>query len=197
MSSHIDHKQRKQLIITRSIILFSEQGYNGVTYQKIADACGLARTVLYKYFENKREIFAYIIDDLNRSLERQYQVILRDTRAPVATRIEKILNATVTLLFKEQVFMAVVLDYILAAHREGHPMKSAIRRYTFGVVRVLRKLVHEGIVRRELKPGPCDIIAQNLYTLLEATILRLTISESGDFRQIQKMIGRAVNDLRA
>ena len=68
MSAHIDHKQRKQLIIARSIILFSEQGYNGVTYQKIADACGFARTVLYQYFKNKCEIFSYAIEQLNNQL---------------------------------------------------------------------------------------------------------------------------------
>jgi len=196
MSAVIDHKQRKQLIITRSIILFAEQGYNGVTYQKIADSCGFARTILYKYFKNKREIFAYIIEDLNQMLLKQYQAILRDTHASEADRIEKIMNATVTLLYKEQIFLSVVLDYILAGHREGHPMKRSIRNYTYGVVRVLRRLVHAGIRGGEFRPQPSAVAVQNLYALLESVILRLTVAESADFRQTQRMIHQAVETLK-
>ena len=57
----IDHEARRRSIIAKSIRLFSEQGYDGVTYQKIADSCAFARTTLYKYFRNKREIFSTAI----------------------------------------------------------------------------------------------------------------------------------------
>ena len=57
MSIMIDHEERRALILTRSLELFAEQGYSGVSIQKIAKRCGLTRTTLYKYFSNRREIF--------------------------------------------------------------------------------------------------------------------------------------------
>ena len=39
------------MILDRSLQLFAEQGYQSVTFQKIADRCGLSRTILYKYFK--------------------------------------------------------------------------------------------------------------------------------------------------
>ncbi|MGN1359144.1 MAG: TetR/AcrR family transcriptional regulator [Kiritimatiellia bacterium] len=196
MSAHIDHKQRKQLIIARSIILFSEQGYNGVTYQKIADACGFARTVLYQYFKNKCEIFSYAIEQLNNQLKEQYVRITDDRRLCVAERIEQVLTATLTLLYKEQVFMSVVLDHILAGHRAGRSMRHPIRLYTFGVIRALRRLLMEGVRNGEISVISTSIAAQNLYALLESAILRLTISENADFNMAQQMVHQAVLGLK-
>lgn len=196
MSAVIDHKQRKQLIVTRSIILFAEQGYNGVTYQKIADWYGFARTILYKHFKNKREMFAYTIENLNPILPRQYQAILPDTHASEADRIERNMNATVTLLYKEQISPSIVLDYILSGPRDGHPMKRSIRNYTYGVISVLRRLVRAGIRSGAFHAQTSAVAVQSLYALLESVILRLTVAENADFRQTQRMIHQAVETLK-
>ncbi|MGN1064835.1 MAG: TetR/AcrR family transcriptional regulator, partial [Thermoguttaceae bacterium] len=45
------------MILERAFELFAEEGFSGVTYQKIADRCGISRTSIYKYFKDKDQIF--------------------------------------------------------------------------------------------------------------------------------------------
>ena len=61
MTIVVDHEQRKVTILENAFALFAEEGYSGVTYQKIADRCGISRTSIYKYFQNKEQIFDYAI----------------------------------------------------------------------------------------------------------------------------------------
>ena len=61
MAIVVEHDKRKHEILEKSFELFCRDGYEDVTFQKIADACGITRTTLYIYFKNKREIFIWSI----------------------------------------------------------------------------------------------------------------------------------------
>ncbi|MDR2706611.1 MAG: TetR/AcrR family transcriptional regulator, partial [Planctomycetaceae bacterium] len=50
MTILVDHQQRRNIILESAFSLFAEEGYSGVTYQKIANRCGISRTAIYKYF---------------------------------------------------------------------------------------------------------------------------------------------------
>ena len=66
MAIVVEHEKRKKEILEKSLELFIAEGYEDVTYQKIADRCGITRTTLYIYFKNKREIFSFSIKQLSR-----------------------------------------------------------------------------------------------------------------------------------
>ena len=57
----VDHDERQREILIKALKLFGERGYPDVTYQQLAAVCGLSRTTLYKYFQNKRQIFGNAI----------------------------------------------------------------------------------------------------------------------------------------
>ena len=54
MAIVVEHDKRKHEILEKSLELFTREGYDDVTFQKIADACGITRTTLYIYFKNKK-----------------------------------------------------------------------------------------------------------------------------------------------
>ena len=56
MAIIVEHDKRKKEILETALDLFMEKGYEDVTFQKIADRCGITRTTLYIYFKNKKEI---------------------------------------------------------------------------------------------------------------------------------------------
>ena len=112
----IDHEARRRAIIAKSIQLFAEQGYDGVTYQKIADSCSIARTTLYKYFHNKREIFNYAIWDVANLLIGCYKEILT-SKDNVIVRLERILDAVLRLLFEQNGLVVVLNGALILGHR--------------------------------------------------------------------------------
>lgn len=71
MAIVVEHEKRKREILEKSFQLFIEDGYEDVTYQKIADKCGITRTTLYIYFKNKREIFLWSIKQLTNDVEQE------------------------------------------------------------------------------------------------------------------------------
>ena len=61
MAVVVEHEKRRADILEKALAVFAEEGYADVTYQKIADRCGITRTTLYHYFKDKREIFILTI----------------------------------------------------------------------------------------------------------------------------------------
>lgn len=51
----------KQRIIEESLVLFVQNGYNGTSVKKIAEAVGIKDSSIYKHFRSKQEIFDQIV----------------------------------------------------------------------------------------------------------------------------------------
>ena len=62
MAIVVEHEKRKREILEKAMELFCRDGYEDVTFQKIADACGITRTTLYIYFGSKHKIFNFSIN---------------------------------------------------------------------------------------------------------------------------------------
>lgn len=191
----IDHEARRRAIIAKSIQLFAEQGYDGVTYQKIADGCGIARTTLYKYFHSKRQIFNYAIWEVANVLGARMAEIL-NPRDSVVTRLERLMGAVLALLFEQRVILTVILDYVLAAQRAGQELQGLIARHTVGLRRILHRLLVEGVRKGELRPLSAGRETEQLYALLEAAILRLTVSQNADYDELSALLHDAIDSLR-
>ena len=80
MAIVVEHDKRKAEILQKALDVFVEEGYEDVTYQKIADRCGITRTTLYIYFKNKREIFLWSIKQLTASMEESLKEIINNTK---------------------------------------------------------------------------------------------------------------------
>ena len=80
MAIVVEHEKRKREILEKSFQLFIEDGYEDVTYQKIADKCGITRTTLYIYFKNKREIFLWSIKQLTNDVEQELIGIIKNNQ---------------------------------------------------------------------------------------------------------------------
>lgn len=191
----IDHAARRRDIIAKSIQLFAEQGYDGVTYQKIADNCGIARTTLYKYFHNKRQIFSTAIWEVANMLTGRYAEIL-PSKASAVGRLDRVIHAVLQLLFEQRVILTVILDYVLAAQRAGHNLERTINRHTIGLRRIIHRLVVEGIRNGELRDINATLATDQIYAQLEAAILRLTVSQNADFDELSAIIHQTIENLR-
>lgn len=192
----IDHNARKRDIIAKAINLFAEQGYNGVTYQKIADNCSIARTTLYKYFHSKRDIFNAAIWEVANLMIDSYAEIL-PSKTGVVDRLNRVVYAVLGLLFENRVLLTVILDYVLAAQRAGHNMRRTITRHTIGLRRILHRLVTEGVRTGELRNVNTTLATGLIYSQLEAAVLRLTVSQNADYEELSDMLGQTIANLKA
>jgi len=76
LTTVVDHDQRRLSILENAFALFAESGYDGVTYQKIADRCGISRTSIYRYFRTKEEIFDYAVKQATGKINTMIEKVL-------------------------------------------------------------------------------------------------------------------------
>ena len=115
MATVVEHDKRKQEILEKSLDVFMHEGFEDVTFQKIADRCGITRTTLYIYFKNKREIFQWSIKQLLSTLEDTLIKIATDTSIPTS----QVIYDMVTFIFDQcktnHKLFSILLPYLSIA----------------------------------------------------------------------------------
>ncbi|MBI9012664.1 MAG: TetR family transcriptional regulator [Clostridiales bacterium] len=78
--NNIDLKDR---IINSARLLFKTQGYDQTTIRQLVSKCQITTGTLYKYFDNKQDVFNAVRgDDLNR-VKQFVQMITKETNEPL------------------------------------------------------------------------------------------------------------------
>ncbi len=196
MTIIVDHKQRRIIILERAFALFAEEGYGGVTYQKIANRCGISRTAIYKYFKNKEQIFDYAISLATGNLTTMIEKVLARKEWTSVEKIRRILHITIRMLAENRVFLTVVLDYVFTQKQKGKNVRRKVRRHTFGVKFLLAKLLREGMATGELTVPYPEISASHLYGILESYVLNLTVTEILDAKDCLELVDRYLESLK-
>ena len=58
---------QKLAILDVAQVLFTEQGYEGLSIRDLAQHCGLAKATIYHHFRDKEGLYAAVIDYSHRS----------------------------------------------------------------------------------------------------------------------------------
>lgn len=172
----IDHEERKRQIIAESIKLFAKHGYSEVNFGMIATNLGIARTLLYTYFKNKRQIFNAAIDGVTSQVEAKYAEVVR-SRQTADAKLRQICITVFAMLFDNRQFVRVIADVLANYRRKSAIPIEKVDEHTQGVKRILRVLVREAVRRGEYdKRTNPDKVTNLIYALFEAMALRLTIT---------------------
>ncbi len=195
-NASIDHRARRRAIIAKAIRLFARQGYREVTFQSLAAHCGVARTVLYRYFRDKRQIFNSAISEVIGRIATKHSEIVRSE--PTAyMRLSRICAAVTATLFDNREFLAVIIDFVMTQKRAGYDMSRRIMRFTLGLKRTLHTLIVWGVHRGEFSGDVnADVVTETLYAIFESAVLRLTVSDDAIQTEVLDRIDFVLKGLR-
>ena len=196
MTTTVDHHQRRIQILTKAFALFAEEGYAGVTYQKVADRCGISRTAIYKYFQNKEEMFLYAVKLATDNLTTLIENTLRHHEGTPLEKLVRVMRVTVRLLADNRIFLTVILDYILTQKQHGKDIRRQVRRRTFGLKYLLMKLLRDASTSGEIRVRQIETAAHHLYGMLESFILNLTVTNILDEKDYLEMIDGYMEQLK-
>ena len=194
MAILVNHDERRREILRRSLRLFAECGYADVTFQRIADRCGLARTALYKYFHHKRQIFDGAVTLATTDLVVKYREILTQP-GTYAGKIEAVIEEALKILFTQRELLLVITEYTVAVKRSGKSLRWVIARHTRDFKAALRYLLLKGIRAGEFAPMDTRTATDVLYALLESTALRLTLTDSADMARQMEWVRQVLRQL--
>ena len=175
MAKKVDHDARRQEIAAKAIKLFSQVGYDNVSLIMIAAACGISRTVIYRYFCSKRETLDAAIGLVTGRIESlSAEAVLSNGTA--REKLERVCHIVAEVMFENKEFLIAVFDFVVASVRTGADMTTPLKEFTAGSRQIISRLVEMGKRRGEFDavlqvPRTTDI----LYSEFESCAMRIAL----------------------
>lgn len=195
MSISIEHDKRKQLILQNATLVFIENGYQGTTFQKIANRSNVSRTTLYQYFKNKHEIFNFTIKQVTDRMERSFLPYLKKIDSPVNT-LKLVLESIMESCCHYKPLLAVLMEYLKLLDTKGVNPQLRFHRRTIRLRRTIYHLLRKAVQKEEIIPINISEIEDLLISLIEAAVLRMVISYSKEPDYALATINATLNAIR-
>ena len=180
MSITIEHEKRKREILEKALDVFVDEGYEDTTFQKIAERCGITRTILYLYFKNKREIFYFSIKLFTEKLEREILDICNDFKRDQADKIADIVAKVVETFAAHKRLLTVILDYLGHMRASGGDPDERVRRRTIRLRHIIIGLLIDGQKKGDFAPFSVKAAGDLVYALIETAIFRIAVLGHAD-----------------
>lgn len=194
MARRVNHEERKREIAERAVRLFSKVGYDNVSLIMIAAATGVSRTVLYRYFCDKREILDAAILTVTGRINKLCRDIIFAREGTTVDKLEKACHATVEVMFENKEFLVAVFDFVVARVRSGGDMNSAIAEFTSGTRNLLKLMISRGIRNGELTPIlKVDRTTDALYSIFESCAMRIVLGTEKTSQGAKKRFSDAIH----
>ena len=192
MAVAVEHDKRRKKILEKALTVFMDDGYENTTFQKIADRCGITRTILYLYFKNKRDIFNYSIKQLLTTIEEKINLIRADVSLNSMEKITRVLHDIFKLFEQNRQFISVILDYLLYIYKGEANPEVRVRRRTVRLRHFLASMVIEGVKTGDLKKVKVKTADDYLYSFIESAIFQLAVLKRKNLSELKETVIYAV-----
>ncbi|MGP1459759.1 MAG: TetR/AcrR family transcriptional regulator [Treponema sp.] len=196
MAAVVEHEKRKQEILQNALDVFIESGYENVTFQKIADRCGITRTTLYIYFSNKREIFLWSIKQFTSAIEQELLAIVNKKDMSAEKSLRDICVKILDECGRNQKLFNVLLVYLMQLKRAGEDPGERVLRRVIRLRHLLNLILIRGMKNGEFKRVNLRDANEMLYGLVESAIFKITILNQSDIGEVYNMVSLAIDGLK-
>ena len=195
MAVLVEHDKRKHEILEKALELFVEEGYEDVTFQKIADRCNITRTTLYIYFKNKREIFVWSIKQLTGGLEAKLKEIIGDVSLTAKECLRKVLSQIISDCEANTQLFKVLLVYIIQLQKSGVDVNERVSRRLVRLHHLMPAIIIRGQASGDFRKVPLTDAVALLYSLLEDVIFHLAVLDSKDLQKNRGTVDFVIESL--
>ncbi len=194
MANVIEYEKRRADILEKALAVFTEEGYSGATFQKIAERSCITRTTLYHYFKDKREIFLNAIKSVMDNVEENLQEVMKSNFSSCAAQLKAVMDTIINTCSEHQRLLAVILAYLLQVQKEGKDPEDKIRRRTLRWRHIFSRIIIEGQRRGEFTNTAAVKDANSLfYTLLESAVFHIAVLNTFDIKRVSGAVDLAVS----
>jgi len=155
-------RQRGAEILERATVLFARRGFQGTDVQVLADAIGVGKGTIYRYFPSKRALFLAALDDGMRRLHAQVEAAVQQAADPL-DQIERAIEAYLAFFDDHAEFVELLIQERAVFRNRKMPTYFKHRENNVGRWRErFRELIAVGRVR----PLPVEQITDVLSALV-------------------------------
>lgn len=195
MAILVEHDKRKHEILEKSLALFCKEGYDDVTFQKIADACGITRTTLYIYFKNKQELFVWSIKHLTSKIEQKLGEIIRDESLSADECLRQVVAWILSECSNYHRLFKVLLPYLLSIEKSGIDPGERVRRRVIRIKHILSGVIIRGQNEGVFKKVPISTLNDLLYSSIETAMFRISVLNQNDTSGLIESVNLAIDGI--
>lgn len=196
MAIVVEHDKRRHDILERSLDVFATEGYEDTTFQKIADSCGVTRTTLYIYFDNKKDIFIGSLKQILIAMEMDLNAIIDDPNLSNHDALYKMAMCVIDYCEQNLKLFNVLHAYLLQLKKSKENPREKINRRIIRLRHLLSTVIIRGIKAGEFKKDlNVHSVVELIYILVESSIFRIAVLESKDLSEVRKAVVPAIDGL--
>ncbi|NMA86530.1 MAG: TetR/AcrR family transcriptional regulator [Tissierellia bacterium] len=173
MPKIIDYDSKREEIIEKSKIVFAKHGYYNTNLSLISKKCGMGRTTLYQYFENKDDIFYHTVESTLEEINAKVDIIMADENLTFVGKIKEVIHQLTKDEDNNYVFM-LLLEAWLVLNRQKNEFLENLKVETQKLKGKIEKLIVQAIEAKEIKPVDSKSLATTIYTFIETFTLNRT-----------------------
>ncbi|MDR0718103.1 MAG: TetR/AcrR family transcriptional regulator [Treponema sp.] len=197
MSIVVEHDERRHNILSKALDVFMDEGFEDVTFQKIADRCGITRTTLYIYFKNKKDIFNFSIKQLLQDVENDILLAKKVKNISHTEKLIRVMTVIIERLEENRRLLSVVLNYLFFIAKSDYDPDKRVRRRTVKLRHILATMINDGVKDGEFFPVNVKDADELLYSFVESAVFRLAILRREYVAEIKDAIKLAITRFRA
>jgi AcrR family transcriptional regulator len=162
----LDRDKRAALLRAARDVLV-EEGYHHAKIDEIAARAGVAKGTYYLYFDDKRAIFAELVDGLVGRIEAA--IVRVDERADLGAQVRHNIRATIAVLAEDLALARLVLGVTRGLDAA---FTDTITRLHVSVIALLSRTLADGQTLGVVAAGDTELLAAFAIGALKEAVLR-------------------------
>lgn len=195
MPKIIDYDSKRQEIIEKSKVVFAKHGYQNTNLSLISKKCGMGRTTLYQYFENKDEIFYYTVGSTLDEINTQVDVITANEKLTFIEKLKEIIQQLTENQDNNNTFI-LLLETWLILNRGKNEILDNLKNEIQQLKEKIEGIIKDAIEAKEIKPVDSKSLATTIYTFIETFTLHRT-SNNIDVKRKTESLNLLIDGLKA
>lgn len=185
-------RQRDRILMTAAQ-LFTRDGINNVSIADIADAVGMTRATIYRYFANRIEIAWALQRRYSENLISSMPSDVTNQRLPGVTRLRAMLRGFCDYYFQypERALYVAQLDR-MQVNADDHAQLNELRRNDVHAEDPITEIVlvgiRDGSLRANLDPHKTSATIYTMIWGLERRLAASAATFEGEFLQSQRTV---------
>lgn len=195
MPKIVDVEEKKMEIANKAIPVFSEKGYYNTKLKDIGKACDMGRTTLYQYFNNKDEIYFYILELGMSFFRMNYDAIKEDDTLSNIDIVEKLVEYLVINLNGQTISKAFI-DFWMMVRHNNKSLEEDLKLLYDELESTFNYLINESIKKGEIKEIHGPTLATLILGMLQAFSIKDMTNETVDSKSACQTIKTLIQGIK-